>query len=133
MINTAGPQDTWDHTFGTGALTWEWWIRVDQKGIGPAGDIETPDWSVKLTGGAPGFDHEGYPPELTEGEVTVEVTHKAVMSAARKVLKDRPRYASAALIREARNLVFNVDEADFDAASGDELLQVVVFGDVVYG
>lgn len=118
-INGAGPQDTWDHVFGAGALTWDWWLASESRGVN-GGDVE-PDWQVTVTVGEPG-DAE-----------TATVTHARLMTAARRVLRARPRYASDALVRECRNLVFEADAADFDAASGDELLQVAVLGEVVYG
>jgi hypothetical protein len=48
-------------------------------------------------------------------------------------MKARPEYASDALVRECRNLIFAADEIDFDANSADELLQVIVLGEIVFG
>jgi hypothetical protein len=36
-------------------------------------------------------------------------------------------------VRECRNLIFDADEVDFDADSADQLLQVAVLGEIVFG
>lgn len=124
-INSATPQQTWDHIFGSGCLLYDWWESVTYRGVDEAGAV-SPGWEADVTA-------------LTEADsdpsstVTVTVTHADIMAAARKVMKARPRYASDVLGRECRNLVFDVDEADFDAPCADELLQVIVLGEIVYG
>ena len=115
-MKTASWQDTFDHAIGAGALTYSWWLNTKSK------NVDTPDWEVTLTGGGDGDD-----------EKTATVNHAAVLKAARAILKNRPEYASNALVRECRNLIFDADETDFDAASSDELLQMIVFGEIIYG
>jgi hypothetical protein len=115
-MKSATPQDTQDHILGAGALSFDWWLKADTK------NFDTPEWECTITGG-----------EGDSDDKTVVVNHAAVMKAARAILKKSPPYVTSALIRECRNLVFNVDECDFDANSADELLQVVVFGEVIYG
>jgi len=114
-METATPQNTFDHMMGAGALAWSWWLAADVR------NADTPAWEATLTGGEPG------------DEKTAAVTHAAVLKAARAVLQDPPEDASAALVRECRNLIFDADETDFDAASSDELLQLIVFGEIIYG
>jgi len=135
-INSATPQDTLDHTIGAGATSWSWYIGTAKEYYGdwPTGD--TPDdWSVTLVMENP----------LEDGTVRVELTHKAVMSAARYVIGNadktwqyRPEGRvymafSGDLIRECRNLIFSADEADLDAVVADELIQVVAFRTVHFG
>ena len=55
------------------------------------------------------------------------------MTAARAVLAEPPRFASAGLVRECSHLLFNNDETDFDAPLADELLQFMLLGEIVYG
>jgi|HubBroStandDraft_2_1064218.scaffolds.fasta_scaffold570944_1 hypothetical protein len=114
-MNTATPQDTFDHILGTGAFTYDWWLTAD------IADADTPDWAATVTGGEPGATK------------TATITHEVVLKTARAILGKRPQYASDALARECRNLIWAADETDFDAASSDELLQVAVFGQIIYG
>jgi hypothetical protein len=115
-MNTATPQDTQDHILGSGALGYEWWHAVTETGM------DTPDWSAVITAD-----------DGDDGEAIATVNHSAVMKAARAIMKDKPKYASDALVRECRNLVFDADNADFDANSADELLQFIVLGEIVFG
>jgi hypothetical protein len=114
-MKTATPQNTFDHMMGAGALSWSWWASAPAKGAG------TPGWKVALTGGYPGE------------EKTATVTYAVVLKAARAVTGNTPEGASAALVRECRHLIFDAEETDFDAASSDELLQLIVFGKIIYG
>lgn len=114
-MNSATPQDTQDHMLGSGALSWDWWRNEVTV------NADTPDWESVLT---------------IEGEdenISFTIRHSTIMRIARKIIRNKPEYASDELVRQCRNLVFNADETDFDASSADELLQVTVFGKVVYG
>jgi hypothetical protein len=122
MIKTASPQDTFDAIFGAGAMMYSWWINAEYTGIDSAGTIQTKDWTVKVTA----ENGDG-------GESTVVIDHKAILKAARQIIKAAPKYASDALVRESRNLIFDADELDFDANSADEILQVLVLGEIVFG
>ena len=122
MIKTASYQDTFDHMLGAGALGYEWWHAVDTTGVEPNGYDATPEWSAKITAD----NGDG-------GEVTTTINHKAVLKAARQVMASPPKYASDALVRECRHLIFDADETDFDACSADELLQFMVLGEIVFG
>jgi len=115
-MKSATPQDTQDHMLGAGAFTFSWWRKAVITGE------DTPDWSATLTI----EDGNG-------GLKTEVINHHLVLAAARKVIQHKPEYASNALVRECLNLVFNGDEADFDAPSSDELLQVMTLGEIVYG
>lgn len=121
-INTATPQDTFDHMIGSGAFSWEWWQNVKVTGTQPDGGDATDDWEAEITAD-----------DGNDGTVTVTIGHRDVMKAARAVLAQPPRYASTLLARECGHLVFNADETDFDAPLADELLQFMVLGEIVFG
>ena len=122
MIKTASPQDTFDSLFGSGAMMYSWWINAEFLGIDSGGHIQTDEWTAKVTA----ENGDG-------GETTVTIDHKAILKAARQIMKVRPEYASDALVRESRHLIFDADELDFDANSADEILQVIVLGEIVFG
>ena len=128
-MKSATPQDAYDHTFGTGCLMHEWWLSIKHV-KGCASDIDQPDdWEVMVTAD----DGDGT-------EANALVNHKRVMAAARTIaaaietdLNGTGKFVSDTLRRECWNLVFDADEADFDAATGDELLQVAVLGEIIFG
>jgi hypothetical protein len=123
-MNTASPQDTFDHMIGSGAFScgWDWWLKVSVTGTEPNGYDATDAWQAEITAD----DGNG-------GQVTKTIGHQAVMTAARAVLAEPPRFASAGLVRECSHLLFNNDETDFDAPLADELLQFMLLGEIVYG
>ena len=121
-MNTATPTDTFDHTLGTGALSYPWWRACETTGVSDAGDIAD-DWTAKIT--ADDGDAQ---------EITVEVDHAAIIAAARKIIAGGGgRYVSDTVRRQCEALIFSADDADFDAGTGDELLQVAVLGEVIFG
>jgi hypothetical protein len=101
---------------GAGAFQWSWWTNVETT------LDETPDWTATLT-----ID------DGDDGEVTKTINHKIVLAAARKFFSRPPKYASSSAIRAAKDLIFDHDNADFDAASSDELLQFIMLGEIVFG
>lgn len=118
MNTTAITQVTQDHMLGSGALSWSWWLNAAVTGA------DTPAWEAALTIEDP----------YEEGKTrTAVVSHDVVMTTARLIVSDRPQYASDALVRECRHLLADADEADFDASSANELLQVIVLGKIAYG
>lgn len=121
-INSATPQDTFDHVFGSGATSYSWWVTVEGQGDTNMAAVYQPlQWQVLVTA------------DDGDGTLkTVLVNHQTVMHAARTIVAD-DSYANTILRRECRNLVFDADEADFDACSGDVLLQYIVLGGLVYG
>lgn len=121
-MKTATPQDTFDHMLGSGATMYSWWLNVEITGLKPNGYDVVNDWAANITA------EDG-----DENEVTVTINHALVLKTARAIIKDHPQYASDALIRESRHLVFDADETDFDACSADEFLQVMVLGEIVFG
>jgi hypothetical protein len=121
-IKTASPQDTYDHMFGSGATSYSWWLGTKTTGVDMTAWKAGDDWSVEVTAD-----------DGNDGETTVTVDHAAVLKAARQVIKAQPQYSSDALLRECKHLIFDNDETDFDANSADELLQVIVLGQIIFG
>ena len=115
-IKSATYHDTFNIVIGSGSLDYEWWHEVE------VWNAYTDIWAVKLTG------------ENCEGdEIDVIINHDLVMKTARAIIKTAPKYASNALVRECQNLLFDSDKVDFDANSADELLQVMVMGEIIFG
>jgi hypothetical protein len=121
-LTKATPQDTYDHMFGSGALSYSWWRGTKTTGVDGATRRASDDWSIKVT------CEDG-----NDGEITVTVDHATVLRAARKVIDSPPKYGSSALVQECKHLIFDNDETDFDANSADELLQYICLGEVVFG
>jgi hypothetical protein len=123
-INSATPQDTFDHMIGSGAFScgWSWWLDVKTTGTKPNGYDADDDWAAEITAD-----------NGNGGKAVKTIDHKTVMATARKVLAEPPRFASQGLQRECSHLLFDNDETDFDAPLADELLQFMVLGEIVYG
>lgn len=132
-MNSASPQDTYDHMFGSGATSFDWWLKVRALNHDASALEQPEDWQVEVTAD-----------DGNDGTKTVIVDHKLVLKTARYVLANRGRMLttarggsypawSHALERECSNLVFRGDEADLDAGIADELLQLAVLGEVIYG
>jgi len=120
-INTASPQDTYDHMFGSGATSYSWWQGPTRTTGVDETSKASDDWSVEVT--CEGEDRE---------DITKMVNHAAVLKAARKFVQDPPRGSTNMAIQDARDLVFDADACDFDAGTADELLQFIVLGEVVF-
>jgi hypothetical protein len=122
------PQDTQDIAAGSGALGYDWWVVRGHT------RFDTPDWRIDL---------ELIDPQ--DGEVlhTLAVTHHTIMETARMVAANAGKrqtyqwgnYAawSTSLERNVTRLLRNDDSHDFDAANADELLQLALAGEVVFG
>jgi hypothetical protein len=119
-MKTATFTDTFDHMLGSGALQFSWWRGCKVTGA-PNGE-PTEAWSAELTAEDGAREH------------TATINHAAVMRAARAIMAGKGgEYVSDATKRECKALVFDADDCDFDAATADEVLQVIVLGEVVFG
>lgn len=125
-MKTATQQDTFDHIFGSGATAHSWW-EEEVWSFNPTTDA--PDgWSVTL------FTED----RDTGEEQKYTVTHATIMRAVRKMISGNTEWPRAgepsqSAVREARNLIFKADDADLDADVADQVLQVAVFGHIIYG
>jgi hypothetical protein len=127
-MSTATPQDTQDHMLGSGALSWSWWVGGTTRGM------DTPAWEATLTIEDP----------LEEGIRSAVINHEVVLATARQVVASAGKMLrtpqgseypawSRALEQQCWRLLTDPDDADFDASSADELLQLAVTGVVAYG
>ena len=126
-MKEATPQETFDHMLGAGALGYDWWISVEVKGVSPEGDAQD-DWEAFLT------CEDG-----NDGHKVVRISHHIVMETAKKLVmiyllgvKQAEQYVGAEALEGCAHLLFAPDEADFDAASSDCLLQYIVLGEVIF-
>jgi hypothetical protein len=113
-------QDTYDHIFGSSFDIYDWWGPVrpdwDQRKEAPHG------WSVLV----PVRDGE------TNGWRKVLVTHSVILGAMRKVAKGDVKYTSPAAIEACKDFLKDPDDADFDANTADEVMQIATLGELVY-
>lgn len=126
-IKQATPTDTDMFIFGGGIPAhWSWWKYFDRNFdyVGPDSWLAVaPDhWTYTV----------GYE-SLEDEDVTLEkvINHKVILSAARKIVAEKK--LNDRIVKECSNLLFNVDEADLDAIDADAVLQVAVYGEVVFG
>lgn len=110
--------DTYLHILGSGALMYPWYIEITNN--------VTASWDDEA-------GHDGWEVTFMEDGRKV-INHRAIMRAIRQCAgKKRPRHVSDACAREARNFLLDRDATDFDSVTADEVIQVAVFGQVVYG
>ncbi|MGJ3559657.1 hypothetical protein ACR6C2_16935 [Streptomyces sp. INA 01156] len=63
----------------------------------------------------------------------VLVTHSMILSAMRKLAKGDVKYSSLSVVDACRDFLNDPEDADFDAGTADEVMQMVTLGEVVYG
>ncbi|MFF8629700.1 hypothetical protein [Streptomyces werraensis] len=114
-------QDTYDHIFGSSFDIYNWWGQIrpewDQREPAPHG------WSVVVP-----FEHG----DTGEWRKAL-VTHSMILSAMRRLAKGDVKYASDSVAEACRDFLADPEDADFDAATADEVMQIVTLGEVVYG
>lgn len=124
------PQDSYDQIIGSGALTYPWYVSYAETGIDHgSGDVLITGWSV---------DIEIEDPDDEDMSIAFTVSHQALYDALHlistsRAFEPRPENLSDVTINQACLILRDTDRADFDAATADEVLQVMVFGGVVYG
>jgi hypothetical protein len=122
------PQDTFDQIIGSGALTYPWYVTYAVTGVDKSGDVYITGWSVDIE------------IENPDGDETLAFTvnHRAIVDALDVISTAhltgvRIEGVSASVFVDAHYLLNSPDYADFDASMADEVLQVMAFGDVVFG
>lgn len=131
MIQTASPADTYNVVFGCGALDHSWWLVNEFT-------MASGVWRARLTCG-----------EGDEDDVVATITHTDIMRWAHHVVRHRGKMIhrtsartghalsyrawSLDLETDCTALIFNVDNADFDSSTADELVQLAVRGEVTFG
>lgn len=113
-------QDTYDHIFGAGFDYLSWWGPIrpgwDQREEAPHG------WYVIV----PVLDGDNQWKKVL-------VTHSMILSAMRKLAEGDVKYATASVAEGCRDFLNDPSDADFDASTADEVMQIVTLGEVVYG
>jgi hypothetical protein len=135
------PADSESHIFGSGLDGYPWWRGMERIGwkVPEEFPFDAPDdwvWRVTVD-----VDHEAD----DHGRVTtVDVDHEKVMGVFRRVgaAGIDPQQGDSFMHGVSRSTVKQCglavidpdnDHLGFDAASADEVLQLVVFGAVLYG
>jgi hypothetical protein len=120
---SAKPQDTYDHIFGSGFETWDWWRKIEELTGTEDGNHVTADYMIQVTIEDP--KHE-------DAELVMAFGHDRIIESCWKIILDVPKYMGPDCVRNCGALLFNADDADFDAASADELVQYIMLGSVEY-
>lgn len=117
--------DTYLHIIGSCAMQYGWYRDIAESNT-PDDDplFDHPDmwvgWSVSWTDDDSGDSHT--------------VDHAAIMSAMRKIMAtDRPEFLTGTAVQACRDFMRDRDDADFDADTADQVIQVCAFGKVIYG
>jgi hypothetical protein len=106
VTHTMSEEEWCDHVFGSGADQWPWWISVGQNS---AGDVV--------------IYHQD-PDSETYYEDEPEIHYTTLQKLADTASEMAPEYPAV-------NLAISND--DFDADAMDLVLQMDVFGEIVYG
>lgn len=125
-MNEATPQDSEMHIFGAGIPSYyEWWHSFDREREHQAEfPFDAPDdWMYTVV---------AEDPETDGKTIRKEIRHSNIMQAARKII-EKGFDANSTIKSECRNLLFDVDAADLDAVIADAVLQVAVYGDIIFG
>lgn len=122
-------QDTYSHIFGASPLTYSWWEGMKRSWKPNDMDVVPDGWAVAVIGEDPDSNdpHRG---------VTALVNHWALIGAMNAIAHPTEPWgvdAGLAAARECRSFLFDPELADFDADTADSVLQVTVFGDVIFG
>ena len=120
---TPTPQQTASMFFGAGATSYAWWEITEAYG---AFDVDEPDdWSVVMIAWH----------DVDNGEMAAQmtVTHDTIVVALDNIRRQGSDLGvSTTAWQEAALFLEAPDEADFDANSADEVLQVAVIGRVMF-
>jgi len=115
--------ETESFIFGAGIpATWSWWhrrvqnFRYDDDGCAPEG------WNWVVTSRHPDGGAVG----------TAKVVRHADILAAAEVIVGDDKFRPS-LRTECWNLLFDPDDCDIDAGAADAILQVVIYGEVLFG
>lgn len=115
------PQDTETHIMGAGATQYGWYLGSDWN-YEYGDDLDAPDdWERT---------YEMEDPE-SEGTIIVTVNHDALMITIRKIASGEGG-TNRTCIEECKRFLADPEDADFDAYSADEVLQVLAYGRVVF-
>lgn len=115
------PQDTETHIMGAGATAYSWYLDSEWN-YEYDDDLNAPDnWERT---------YQMEDPEK-DGAITVTVNHDVLMITMRKIANSEGS-TSRTCIEQCKRFLADPEDADFDADSADEVLQVLAYGRVVY-
>jgi hypothetical protein len=96
------------HIFGSGFMSWDWWHEFERS-----------DWGYRI--------HAENP--VNDNDFSRDCSYDDIRRTVGDILSGRVQCSLA-----RQQLAFgNVDEMDLDADGADQLMQIVVFGEVVFG
>lgn len=122
-MNRITSDDTASIFIGSGALNYGWYNVIEFSGIDYV-DKSEDDWRVVVT--VPDYDDEKH-------TIDHAILMRAVRRIARKEGRDIP-HLSPDVRYECLSLVFGrADDVDFDADFADQVIQVALFGKIVFG
>ncbi|AXK86579.1 hypothetical protein SAMN05421776_1172 [Nocardia farcinica] len=121
-IKAATPRDTDTIIFGAGIPNYYTWWKSFEPNFDPSSEAPD-DWRYTVTA-----EH----PKDEQATVTKEIGHTDLMRAVRVVARKDSGHRET-LRKECNNLIFNVDECDMDASDADVVLQLAVYGEVIFG
>lgn len=124
-ITPATQYDTHLHIFGSGATSYPWYgLVVDDSPGDYLADPATYDGWIVTIADTPDDDQGG-------GVATLD--HAQILRAIKRAAFGTRAKVSDACTREARNFLFRRDDTDFDSDAADQIIQVAMFGKVIYG
>lgn len=112
------------HIIGSGALTYSWWRAWRPE---YDYDLETNDAPEDWAGVLVAENPKG------PGRIQVDLNGPAIRAAVNKIARGGVKDLNRIVVAECRNLLWHPDDADLDADAADQVLQVIAFGEVVYG
>lgn len=123
MGRAATPQEVHEAIFGAGIDFWWWDAFVPLWGWEHESDDEVPDgWTYEVTAEHPTSD---------DAPLVKRIGAYDIRTAARKIADDS-EYRSS-LRNECRNLLRDAESLDMDVDDADTVLQVVMYGEVIFG
>lgn len=114
-------QDSYLHIFGSGFDMYDWWGQIrpewDQREDAPHG------WSVLVP-------HQ----DGNNAWRRTLVTHSVLLSAMRRIADGRVnRYVTDSAKQACRDFLRDPEDADFDANTADEVMQVACLNEIIFG
>lgn len=111
-------EDIIDIVEGAGALDFEWWLLCTRMHYGTHDEVW--EWLI-----------EARDPNDDDARITVDVTRSDVAKALTTYLAEHP--VIRARIASRTNIFERMDVGQIDAYDADNILQTIVYGEIVYG
>lgn len=116
-------QSTNDHIMGSGATDYSWYFS-QRDNFEYDDNVDAPDgWSTVLT----------MPDSDSSREISVVVDHDRLIDAMQRIADTDVKNVGPQCKIECVAFLNDPEDADFDADTADQVLQVLAYGEVVYG